>query len=173
MSTGTRGAGNVTLNTDTLLANAGAAAGGAATEISSTSSNAAAGSGNSGRILLQASSGATGSTPQTVELTNTTVRTAVAGDGQGGALQLSGSNHLTLTNSTLATSVHNGTDATGTSTGDITLTTAALTGGDDHDRGHGTRNAGRVIITGTGTQPLALDGTSVRTGQWHGQGRRH
>ena len=52
-----------------------------------------------------------------MELTNTTVRTAVAGDGQGGALQLSGSNHLTLTNSTLATSVHNGTDTTGTSRG--------------------------------------------------------
>ena len=60
VSTGTRGAGNVTLNTDTLLANAGAAAGGAATEISSTSSNRRRGRATAGGICSRRVAGQQG-----------------------------------------------------------------------------------------------------------------
>ena len=155
-STGSRDAGSILLNIDTLETVAGTTN----VEISSSSQSTNAGSGNAGSILVSGSNTdvmdvtALAEFAHNISLNNTTLTTEVKGDGGGGDITLSVDETVSLVETTLSANVHDldsadTSDPTQQGSASINIRrpqTLRIQGGGVTAQSTGTRNAGQVTF---------------------------
>jgi hypothetical protein len=113
---GTGRAGDITLAVSNMVAQG--------TTLSSSSADLA--SGDAGTVTIRGMAG-TGTTATTVHFTDSTLRTRAEATGAGGAITVAAGESLTLKNTTLSATVHNGADTPGGTRGDVTLQAPLLT----------------------------------------------